>query len=111
MIRRVVNDRGGLHNRITKRIYLEPFTLGETAQFLASRAIHFNYYQIVQLYMAMGGIPHYLKEVVNGRNAVQNIDQICFAKNGILRDEFLRLYPSLFANADYHFSFCLGLAD
>lgn len=60
--------------------------------------------------MAMGGIPHYLKEVVSSRSAVQNIDYICFSKNGLLRDEFLRLYPSLFTNADKHFTIVRALA-
>lgn len=60
--------------------------------------------------MAMGGIPHYLKEIETGKSAVQNIDNICFSKNGLLREEFLRLYPSLFVNADSHFSLVRALA-
>jgi len=110
MIQRVVNNKGGLHNRITKRIYLEPFTLSETAAYLENRNIHFNHYQIVQIYMAMGGIPHYLKEIEDGKSAVQNIDYICFSKNGLLRDEFLRLYASLFSNADKHYAIVRALA-
>ncbi|MEM6700538.1 MAG: ATP-binding protein, partial [Bacteroidota bacterium] len=110
MIQKVVNNKGGLHNRITKRIYLAPFTLAETATFLESRNIYFDPYQIIQLYMAMGGIPHYLKEVESDKSAVQNIDYICFSKNGLLRDEFLRLYPSLFSNADNHFQVVRALA-
>jgi AAA+ ATPase superfamily predicted ATPase len=110
MIQKVINNKGGLHNRITRRIYLEPFTLSETAKYLESRHIHFDYYQITQLYMAMGGIPHYLKEIEGDKSAVQNIDYICFSKNGLLRDEFLRLYPSLFLNAENHFAIVRALA-
>lgn len=110
MIQKVVNNRGGLYNRITKRIFLEPFTLSETEVYLQSRNIHFNHYQIVQLYMAMGGIPHYLKEIKGGKSAVQNINQICFSKTGILKSEFLRLYPSLFANAEHHMAVIRALA-
>ena len=102
MIRKVVNDTGGLHNRITKRIYLEPFTLAETEAYLESKNIHFNRYQIVQLYMVMGGIPHYLKEIRGGQSATQNIQEICFSKNGLLGDEFPRLYNSLFSEAENH---------
>ncbi len=102
MIQKVVNHKGGLHNRITKRIRLEPFTLKETELYLNSRNIYFNRYQIVLLYMAMGGIPHYLKEVKSGKSAIQNIEQICFSNKGLLQDEFQRLYPALFANADKH---------
>ena len=111
MIQRVVNDRGGLHNRITKRIHLEPFTLAETEAYLKSRFVHLDHYQIVQLYMAMGGIPHYLKEIDPKKTAVQNIDAICFEKHGTLSDEFNRLYPSLFTNADTHISIIRTLAQ
>ncbi len=34
MIRNVVNARGGLHNRLTRRIRLEPFNLHEVQQYL-----------------------------------------------------------------------------
>ncbi len=102
MIQKVVNHTGGLHNRITRRIFLEPFTLQETEEYLKSRKIYFNRYQIVQLYMAMGGIPHYLKEIQQGKSAAQNINSICFSKSGLLRNEFLNLYPSLFNNAENH---------
>ena len=95
MIQKVVNDRGGLHNRITKHIHLSPFTLAETEQYLQSRGVFFDHYQIVQLYMTMGGVPHYLKEIVVAKSAIQNIDAICFAKNGLLYQEFDRLYTSL----------------
>ena len=102
MIQKVVNHRGGLHNRITKRIRLEPFTLAETEAYLKGRKVFYDRYQIVLLYMAMGGIPHYLKEVKSARSAIQNIEQICFSKKGLLQDEFSRLYPALFANAEKH---------
>jgi len=111
MIRKVVNNTGGLYNRITKRIYLQPFTLQETEEYLKTRRLKFTRYQIAQLYMALGGIPHYLKEVKKGKSATQNINDICFSKNGLLRDEFLRLYPSLFPNADKHFKVIRALAE
>lgn len=110
MIQKIINDRGGLHNRITKRIFLNPFTLGETEQFLNSRNIFFNHYQVIQLYMAMGGIPHYLKEIKAGKSATQNINYICFSKNSLLRNEFPDLYPSLFSNAGNHISVVRALA-
>lgn len=111
MIKKVVNNRGGLYNRVTKRIYLLPFNLRETETYLQSRNIYLDRYQITQLYMALGGIPHHLKEVKNGKTATQNINQICFSPNGLLRDEFLRLYPALFAHADNHISIIRTLAN
>ncbi|MEM1325603.1 MAG: ATP-binding protein [Bacteroidota bacterium] len=78
MIQKVVRDKGGLHNRITKRIHLHPFTLSETHTFLQNRWQNIDYYNLVQLYMTTGGIPHYLKEVKGGESAAQNIERLFF---------------------------------
>jgi uncharacterized protein len=111
MIRRVVHDKGGLHNRITKRIHLQPFTLLETEQFLHSKGIYYDRFQVLHLYMALGGVPQYLKEVKAGRSAVQNIDNICFSEGGLLRDEFSKLYMALFNQADRHIAIIRALAE
>jgi len=96
MISNIVRNKGGLHNRITKRIRLLPFNLHETELYLKSRGIRLERYDVLQLYMAMGGIPHYLKEVRRGQSAAQVIDEVCFSKDGLLRDEFENLYQGLF---------------
>jgi uncharacterized protein len=111
IINKVIRDRGGLHNRITRRIQLQPFNLHETEAFLQSRGVKLNRYHILQLYMAMGGIPHYLKEVEAGKTATQNIDQVCFSKQGLLREEFNELYPALFSNAESHIQVIRALAN
>jgi len=102
MIDHVVNNKGGLHNRITKLIRLQQFSLKETEAYLISRNIKLSRYQIAQIYMVMGGIPHYLKGIQKGLSAVQNIDEMCFQKDGLLKDEFSNLYAALFKNADNH---------
>ena len=102
MIHNVIKAKGGLHNRITRRIRLQPFTLQETHQYLESRHIKLDTYQTLELYMAMGGIPHYLKEVRRGQSAATCIDRVCFSQDGLLRDEFSILYQSLFERADRH---------
>jgi uncharacterized protein len=111
MIQKVVHHRGGLHNRITKRIDLQPFTIGETEQFFRSRNQFFERYQILQFYMAMGGIPHYLKEIEAGKSAVQNINDLCFEQGGLLNDEFSKLYSALFASAEKHILVVRALAQ
>lgn len=102
MIKNVINEKGGLYNRVTRRIQLHPFNLKETEEFLISRNVNLNRDQIIQLYMAMGGIPHYLKAVEPGMSASQNIQNICFQTNGLLLDEFSKLYEALFDNATIH---------
>lgn len=111
MIQKVIYDKGGLHNRITKRIDLQPFTLYETELYLKSRGVQADRYQILQLYMAMGGIPHYLKEVAAGKSAIQNIDALCFSQGGLLNDEFSKLYPALFEYSDNHIAIVRALAQ
>ena len=110
MIQKIVKDKGGLHNRITRRIYLKPFNLSETETFLKSKQINLNHYQILLVYMIMGGIPHYLKELERGKSAVQNIDEICFSEEGLLRDEFNNLYAALFKKSDNHVAIIRALA-
>lgn len=102
MIQNIVRDRGGLYNRITRRIHLQPFNLAETETFLQHRGVRLDRYQLLQVYMALGGIPHYLKEVEGGKTAAQNIDHICFSPNGLLTDEFQQLYPALFEQSEAH---------
>lgn len=110
MIQKVVNNKGGLHNRITKKIRLLPFTLAETSDYLKNNNINLDNYQVTQLYMAMGGIPQYLKKILPGQSAAQNIDRICFTKDGALQNEFNNLYRSLFAEADKHIAIVRALA-
>lgn len=110
MIRKVINHHGGLHNRVTKRIHLEPFNLGETETFLQSKHIQLNRYQITTLYMALGGVPHYLKEVHSGESASQAIQRICFHKNGLLVNEFENLYAALFQHPENHLAIVKALA-
>lgn len=102
MIKNVVHNKGGLHNRITQSIRLLPFNLAETEAYLKSRSVNLDRYQILQIYMTMGGIPFYLKNVRKGESAAQCIDRTCFTKDGTLRDEFNKLYGSLFDHAEHH---------
>ena len=102
MIDRIINNRGGLHNRVTQTIRLLPFTLGETQAYLKSKAVILDQYNQLQLYMAMGGIPHYLRNINPGESAAQAIDRLCFTKDGPLKIEFSNLYKSLFAHSENH---------
>lgn len=102
MIRKIINNRGGLHNRITQKIRLLPFTLNETEAYLQSKRINLDRYQLLQLYMVLGGIPHYLKNLKPGESAAQVVDRLCFSKDGMLKNEFENLYSSLFEHSEKH---------
>lgn len=111
MIRHIVNNRGGLHNRLSNTIRLQPFTLTESEEFLATRKISLDRYQLVQLYMVTGGIPFYLNLMEKGESAAQYIDRICFTKEGLLLNEFDNLYRSLFNSAGSHSALVKILAE
>ena len=110
MIEKVINDRGGLHNRITDIIHLHPFTLKETEQFLLSKNINYPRYQLLLLYMAIGGIPMYLDFIRRDLSAVQNINVLCFRESGFLSNEFNRLFPALFERHERHTSIVKALS-
>ncbi|SDF18193.1 hypothetical protein SAMN04487996_109147 [Dyadobacter soli] len=110
MLNKLIHNKGGLHNRVTRRIRLEPFTLKETEHFFKIKNIVLDHYQIIQLYMAMGGIPFYLNEVQPGLSAFQVIDKTCFTKGGLLTFEYENLYRSLFSKAERHIAIIEALA-
>jgi uncharacterized protein len=111
MLNNVVRNKGGLHNRITHKISLQPFSLYETELFLKSRNVHLNHYQIIQLYMALGGVPLYLEQVKPGLSTTQIIETACFSKTGFLYNEFNDLYQALFADAERHIKVIKALAN
>lgn len=102
MINKLINNHGGLHNRVTKRIHIHPFTLDETQQFLQAKNIVLERYQIAELYLILGGIPFYLEEVEEGLSVAQNIDRLCFSETGLFRNEYQNLFKSLFKDSKIH---------
>lgn len=102
MIQKIYRNRGSLYNRVSQKIILQPFSLKESEEYLRSRNITLNHYQLLQLYMVLGGVPYYLKAVEQELSASQTIQKICFEEQGILRYEFNHLYHALFDKADVH---------
>ncbi len=111
MIQKIIKDRGGLHNRVTVRMRLSPFTLKETEDYLRSKLINIDRYQVLQLYMVMGGIPEYLSGIKKGESATVAIDRLCFTQHGYLIDEFSNLYSSLFDHSPNHITVVRLLAN
>jgi uncharacterized protein len=111
IISNLINNHGGLHNRVTHRIRLEPFTLAECAAYFAQKSAAYQQYQLIQLYMVTGGIPFYLEQVDTAKSITQNINDLGFLPDGFLRTEFDNLYASLFRNAKRHVSIVQALAQ
>ena len=97
---KLINNHGGLYDRVTCQICLEPFTLHECELFFNANGVVMSRFDVAQAYMAVGGIPYYLGYFQRRLSLAQNIDALFFAENAPLRDEFDRLFSSLFANPD-----------
>ena len=96
----LINNHGGLYNRVTYEIKLEPFTLNECEKFFESKNVKMSRYDIVQSYMILGGIPYYMGYFQSGMSLAQNIDNMIFSKSGKLREEYNRLFASIFSNPE-----------
>ncbi|MFK7983775.1 MAG: ATP-binding protein, partial [Saprospiraceae bacterium] len=109
--KKLLKSKGGLYNRVTRRIKLAPFNLRQTEIFCQQKHLKLSRYQITQLYMIMGGIPFYLNELSRGKSVTQLVNDICFSPTGLLYDEYEQLYHSLFKNAANHIAIIEALAN
>lgn len=96
MTNKLLGDKGGMHNRVTRQIYLRPFNLGETEEFLQLRGFDLSRQNVIETYMALGGTPYYLDMMRRSLSIQQNIDALFFSDNAPLRKEYEFLYKSLF---------------
>lgn len=111
IINTLIKNRGGLHNRVTHTIPLQPFTLKECREYFTARGFRLSDKQIAECYMVLGGVPFYLTKMNKGESVAQNIDRLIFAEDGELRDEFNSLYNSLYKNAINHIKIVTTLAE
>lgn len=100
MLNKFIGDKGGLYGRITRRIYLQPFTLLETEEYFHEiLKVNYSKEEITNIYMIVGGIPYYLSMIDAHLPLSSNIDNLFFNKNGKLREEYSFLFRSLFTNS------------
>lgn len=100
ILKKVVHNRDGLHNRLTARIRLNPFTLHECREYAAERLLEMDERQIAECYMAFGGVAYYWSLLEKGKSADQNINDLFFGRREGLQGEFDELYDSLFSISD-----------
>ncbi|MCB0837448.1 MAG: AAA family ATPase, partial [Bacteroidetes bacterium] len=111
MIKKILKNKGGLHNRISEKIRLMQFNLYEVELFLKEKGIQWSKYDIAQLYLTTGGIPYYLDAIRRGESVVQFVNRACFSKDGILEEEYNVLFSSLFDNSHRHYQIVEALFD
>lgn len=97
---KLINNHGGLYGRLTYQIKLSQFTLAECEEFYRSNNINYSKYDITQSYMILGGVPYYMNYMRAGRSLSQNIDELFFVRNAVLKEEYNRLFLSVFNNPE-----------
>ncbi len=102
MVKNLFRNRGGLHNRVTARMALMPFTLSECEKYAAERGLAMSRDDIAECYMVFGGIPYYWRNLRPGVSLAQNIDALLFRPNAPMKGEFGELYKSLFGKSAAH---------
>ena len=109
MLDNVINSRGGLHNRATHTILLSPFTLHETELFFKSFEFPYERQELIECYMAVGGVAYYLSLFEREKSVAENIQSLCFTRGGELVDEFQKVFKSLFKKAENHIAVITAL--
>lgn len=102
MIRNVIDSKGGLHNRVTHEMHLRPFDLYQTEQYVKARKGKWDRLSILQMYMALGGIPYYFSLVDFSKSPAENIDALFFSQDAELKKEYRRLYKSLYKDPEQY---------
>ena len=100
MVKNIIRNKGGLHNRLTCQMRLDPFNLAETKEYLRAQNIRWDEETIGEIYMIMGGIPYYLHLLDRSKSPAQNIDRMFFGPNALLGEEFRNLFSSLFKKSE-----------
>lgn len=96
MLKKMLRARGGLHNRVTVQLPIAPFTLKECEAYAAFKNLAFDRAAIAECYMAMGGVAYYWSLFREGESVAQGFDRLFFGESAVMRDEFKRLFSSLF---------------
>lgn len=96
IVKKILHNRGGLHNRLTNQICLQPFNLKECEDYVTEMDLPLDRQQVIEGYMVFGGIPFYWSLLERNKSLSQNIDLLFFGRNAKLKDEFQELYRSLF---------------
>jgi uncharacterized protein len=111
MLKKLIRAKGGLHNRLTDTIQLNPFTLEETRHFLKASGFRIQAKTVLDTYMIFGGVPFYLEQLNKSLSLTQNIDALCFKPEALLYEEFQLLFPALFSNPEEYMQIIRCIAN
>ena len=111
MLNKIIKNRGGLHNRVTYQIPLQPFSLKECAEYAEKRKMKLDKNQLLDYYMVLGGVPYYWRQLDRTLGLPHNVDNLFFKDNAALKDEFNEIYNSLFRNSEKYILLIIALGE
>jgi AAA+ ATPase superfamily predicted ATPase len=111
VINNIINNTGGLYNRVTEQLHLLPFSLGTCMEYLKASNIEFSKKDIAEAYMIMGGIPYYWSFFRKGESLAQAIDRLFFYEDAPFKNEFMALYASIFKHPDNYIAVIKALGN
>ena len=111
ILEKIIKNRGGLHNRVTRQISLQPFSLKECEDFSTKHKLFIDRSQILDYYMIFGGVPYYWKQIDKLVGLPKNIDNLFFRREGMLKDEFTKIFNSLFKHSDKYVKLVITLGE
>ena len=110
MIDKVIKDKGGLHNRVTRNVFLDAFTLAECRSYVDAMGWPMTDKEIVETYMAIGGVPFYWTLLEKGNSVAQNFNLLFFGEHARMKNEFSQLYASLFKRPETYLKVVCALS-
>lgn len=111
IVKNLLKNTEGLYGRLTDRIQLKPFSLSECEEYARRLGLGFTRQEVADAYMIFGGVPYYWSLMNPRLSLAQNVDELVFAADGKLRDEYGCLYASIFKNAEMHVKVVEALAE
>jgi AAA+ ATPase superfamily predicted ATPase len=111
IINNIINNTGGLYNRITEQINLQPFTLKTCREYAKAANLELSNKDIAEAYMIMGGIPYYWSFLRKSDSLAKNIDRLFFYENATFKNEFHALYASIFKRPENYINIVQALGS
>jgi len=103
MLDNIIHEKGGLHKRLTApALHITPLNLAQMEHFLKEKGFSYSRLQIAECYMIMGGVPYYLSLMDKSKSLAQNVDDLFFAEEAPLNNEFNEIFQALYRKSTNH---------
>lgn len=107
----ILNNTGFV-GRASLNITVRELSLGECVKFWGAKARRMASRDILDVLSVTGGVPRYLEEVNPSLSACENIRRMCFMPHALLRDDFTKIFSTVFGeNATTKRAILGALAD